>query len=222
MNCFEREAPRGHGIPQDGVRAAGTGPAGVRAGVGASVSEATGNSPGCSLSGFGGRKAETLFWLESLSGFGGGTYVGFACQRAPQAARGGEPGRAGRSGMSLGNAWPSFVSRGLSSMQGSVWTQCMTLLYRSCKVEHYLLKTMYFFVQTPSHRECPRSCGRRRDSPSASLGLQCYCSGSNPLPPVSRRSSPQRNPFARKTPLSVCGRPARVRFHVTLLQVRIR
>lgn len=29
----------------------------------------------------------------------------------------------------------------------------MTLLYQSCKIKHYLLKTMYFFVKTWSHRE---------------------------------------------------------------------
>lgn len=51
-----------------------------------------------------------------------------------------------------GNAWRSLVFCTLSSMQFRVLKRCMTLLYQSCKIKHYLLKTMYFFVKTWSHR----------------------------------------------------------------------
>lgn len=78
---------------------------------------------------------------------------------------------------------------GCLACRGSVWTPCMPLLYQSCKVKHYLLKTMYFFVQTRSHREY--QCSR--------LGLQCYCSGLKPLPPRLLPESPTEERLFRKT-----------------------
>nr|KAF6308128.1 hypothetical protein mMyoMyo1_008906 [Myotis myotis] len=77
---------------------------------------------------------------------------------------------------------------GCLACRGSVWTPCVPLLYQSCKVKHYLLKTMYFFVQTRSHREC--QCSR--------LGLQCCCSGLKPPPPRLLPESPTRNAVVRK------------------------
>lgn len=78
---------------------------------------------------------------------------------------------------------------GCLACRGSVWTPCMPLLYQSCKVKHYLLKTMYFFVQTRSHREY--RCSR--------LGLQCYCSGLKPPPPRLLPASPTEEHLFRKT-----------------------
>lgn len=90
---------------------------------------------------------------------------------------------------------------GCLACRGSVWTQCMTLLYQSCKVKHYLLKTMYFFVQTRSHREyqclCPAS-GAPAPRPARSAVLLLRVEPSTPTSPasVSRRG---RSTFVRKT-----------------------
>lgn len=58
---------------------------------------------------------------------------------------------------------------GCLACRGSVWTPCMPLLYQSCKVKHYLLKTMYFFVQTRSHREYQCSRPARAGQPVGPL-----------------------------------------------------
>lgn len=73
-------------------------------------------------------------------------------------------------------------------MQSVVCWNCMTLLYQSCKIKHYLLKTMYFFVKTWSHREYQwlvLLCFNQTSFVTALLGMQCLCSGLNSYTPMS-------------------------------------
>lgn len=99
-------------------------------------------------------------------------------------------------------------------MQSVVCWNCMTLLYQSCKIKHYLLKTMYFFVKTWSHREYQWLVLCASIKPASwPPSLECSVNAQgwiHTLQCLFCRSFSQRNAFVQKTnkivwSISTCG-----------------